>query len=77
MQNKGFVKIFAVLLTLVCLFYLSFTFVTRYHAGKAEECVKGAEFYKDSVKNESVWLGIYTLQQCEELEIWLGPSGWS
>ena len=72
MQNKGFVKIFAVLLTLVCLFYLSFTFVTRYHAGKAEECVKGAEFYKDSVKNESVWLGIYTLQQCEELEIGLG-----
>ena len=72
MQNKGFVKIFAVLLTLVCLFYLSFTFVTRYHAGKAEECAKGAEFYKDSVKNEEVWLGIYTLQQCEELEIGLG-----
>ena len=28
MQNKGFVKVFAVLLTLVCLFYLSFSFVT-------------------------------------------------
>ena len=27
MQNKGFVKVFAVLLTLVCLFYLSFSFV--------------------------------------------------
>ena len=24
MQNKGFVKVFAVLLTLVCVFYLSF-----------------------------------------------------
>ncbi len=31
MQNKGFVKVFAVLLTLVCVFYLSFSFVTRYH----------------------------------------------
>jgi len=29
MQNKGFVKVFAVLLTLVCVFYLSFSFVTR------------------------------------------------
>ena len=27
MQNKGFVKVFAVLLTLVCMFYLSFSFV--------------------------------------------------
>ena len=27
MQNKGFVKVFAVLLTLVCVFYLSFSFV--------------------------------------------------
>ena len=25
MQNKGFVKVFAVLLTLVCVFYLSFS----------------------------------------------------
>ena len=31
MQNKGFVKIFALLLTLVCLFYLSFSFVTLSH----------------------------------------------
>ena len=31
MQNKGFVKVFAVLLTLVCMFYLSFSFVTRHY----------------------------------------------
>ena len=31
MQNKGFVKVFAVLLTLVCVFYLSFSFVTRHY----------------------------------------------
>ena len=35
MQNKGFVKVFAVLLTLACAFYLSFSFVTRYQMNKA------------------------------------------
>ena len=34
MQNKGFVKVFAVLLTLACAFYLSFSFVTRYQMNK-------------------------------------------
>ena len=37
MQNKGFVKVFAVLLTLACAFYLSFSFVTRYQMNKAAE----------------------------------------
>ncbi|WP_108822103.1 protein translocase subunit SecDF [Dysgonomonas sp. Marseille-P4361] len=37
MQNKGFVMTFAILLTLVCLFYLSFTFVTRSYENKAVE----------------------------------------
>ena len=41
MQNKGFVKVFAVLLTLVCVFYLSFSFVTRYHMNKAAQDPKG------------------------------------
>ena len=35
MQNKGFVKVFAILLTLVCVFYLSFSFVTRYPVAEA------------------------------------------
>ena len=35
MQNKGFVKVFAVLLTLVCVFYLSFSFVTLKSLQKA------------------------------------------
>ncbi len=30
MQNKGFVKVFAVLLTLVCVFYLSFSFAISF-----------------------------------------------
>ncbi|MDR0823779.1 MAG: protein translocase subunit SecDF [Prevotella sp.] len=37
MQNKGFVITFATLLTLVCLFYLSFTFYTKIYESKAEE----------------------------------------
>ena len=72
MQNKGFVKVLAVLLTLVCLFYLSFSFVTRYHMDKAAQDPKGAAHYLDSVQNEKVWLGSYTLKQCREMEIGLG-----
>ena len=71
MQNKGFVKVFAVLLTLVCLFYMSFSFVTSYHMGKAEQDPLGEQHYLDSMKNEKVWLG-YTLKECQELEIGLG-----
>ena len=72
MQNKGFVKVFAVLLTLVCLFYLSFSFVTRHHMSKAAEDPKGEAHYLDSMQNEKVYLGVYSLKQCREMEIGLG-----
>lgn len=72
MQNKGFVKVFAALLTLVCLFYLSFSVVTGYHAGKADEDPQGSKHYMDSMQNQDVWLGIYSLKECRELEIGLG-----
>ncbi|MBQ8866257.1 MAG: protein translocase subunit SecDF [Bacteroidaceae bacterium] len=72
MQNKGFVKIFAALLTLVCVFYLSFSFVTSHHMKKAALDPQGESHYLDSMKNEKVWLGAYTLQQCREMEIGLG-----
>ena len=76
MQNKGFVKVFAILLTLVCVFYLSFSFVTRHYISKAEEYAKGdaklEQNYLDSLMNEKVWLGNYTLKQCREMEISLG-----
>lgn len=75
MQNKGFVKVFAVLLTLVCCFYLSFTFVTRHYENAAKEYANGdlkAESqYLDSISTEQVWLG-YTLKECREKEIGLG-----
>ncbi len=75
MQNKGFVRVFAVLLTLVCLFYLSFSFVTRYYNNKAAEYAGGdpskESLYLDSLSTQKVWLG-YTLKQCREMEISLG-----
>ncbi|MDR0939998.1 MAG: protein translocase subunit SecDF [Mediterranea sp.] len=76
MQNKGLVKVFAVLLTLVCVFYLSFSFVTRHYTNKAKEIAKGdpqvEQDYLDSLSNTKVWLGNWTLQQCREMEISLG-----
>lgn len=75
MQNKGFVKVFAVLLTLVCLYYLSFSFVTRHYENKAIEFSNGdlnaESHYLDSLSTQKVWLG-YTLKQCREKEIGLG-----
>ena len=75
MQNKGFVKVFAVLLTLVCLFYLSFSFVTQHYNSKAAEYAGGdpakESAYLDSLSTQKVWLG-YTLNQCREMEISLG-----
>ena len=75
MQNKGIVRIFAVALILVSLFYLSFTVVTTTYNNKAKEYAAGdkmKEFqYLDSIANEKVWLG-YTLKECREKEINLG-----
>ncbi|GAE21657.1 protein translocase subunit SecDF [Bacteroides pyogenes] len=76
MQNKGLVKVFAVALTLVCAFYLSFSFVTRHYTKKAKEIAKGdakvEQDYLDSLSNERVWLGNWTLKDCREMEISLG-----
>ncbi|HPH62766.1 MAG TPA: protein translocase subunit SecDF [Paludibacteraceae bacterium] len=75
MQNKGFVKFFSVLLTLVCLFYLSFSIVSRYYENKAEKLygsdVEKQTFYLDSLAGQKVWLG-YTLKECREQELNLG-----
>ncbi len=75
MQNKGFVKVFAVLLTLVCMFYLSFSFVTRHYNSKAAEYAGGdpvkESSYLDSLSTQKLWLG-YTLKECREMEISLG-----
>ena len=54
------------------MFYLSFSFVTRYHMNKAAQDPKGEAHYLDSMQNEKVYLGSYTLKQCREMEIGLG-----
>ena len=75
MQNKGLVRLFALALTLVCLFYLSFSFVTGTYNKEAKEYAAGDKLkeynYLDSIANEKVWLG-YTLKECREKEINLG-----
>ncbi len=75
MQNKGFVRLFAILLTLVCLFYLSFSVVTRHYTNKAVEYAGGdfakESYYLDSISTEKVWAG-YTFKEAREMEIGLG-----
>ena len=77
MQNKGFVKVFAILLTIVCLFYLSFSFVTYHYEKKVARIAQTegqevADRYMDSLLNNKVYLNIWTLRDCRELGIGLG-----
>ena len=74
MQNKGFVKVIAVLLSLICLMYLSFSYPTHKYEAKAEQMTaqgKDGAAYLDSMRNETVWLG-KTPKDCEALRIGLG-----
>ena len=73
MQNKGFVKAIAILLTLICLFYFSFSFVTNHYERKAEAMGPVAgKAYLDSMMNEKVYLNWKTLKECQSLQIGLG-----
>ncbi|MBO7505877.1 MAG: protein translocase subunit SecDF [Paludibacteraceae bacterium] len=75
MQNKGFVKLIAVLFAFACLFYLSFSLVTSHYESKAAKMYgEGTEEYNgylDSLAGQKVWLG-YTLKECRENELNLG-----
>ena len=75
MLNKGFIKTFAIILALICLYYLSFTVVSNHYENKAEEYAAGdlnlKTDYLDSLSTEKVYLG-YTLKQIREKEIGLG-----
>jgi SecD/SecF fusion protein len=75
MQNKGIVRVLAVLLALVSLFYLSFSVVTSTYNRKAKEFADGDKMkeyqYLDSLSSEKVYFG-YTLKECREKEINLG-----
>ena len=70
MQNKGIVICVAVLLTLASIFYLSFSFATRYYDSEAAKIKDpiAQQDYKDSVK----YLGVYSYKNCLETQIGLG-----
>ena len=50
--------------------------MTRHYTNKAKEFAKGdvkvEQDYLDSLSNEKVWFGNWTLKQCREMEISLG-----
>lgn len=77
MQNKGFVKVFALLLTLVCVFYLSFSVVANHYEGRAAEIAQAegeeaADRYLDSLLTNKVYCNVWTLKECREMGIGLG-----
>ncbi len=76
MQNKGFIKVFSIALMAICLFYLSFSLVSRHYSKKADAYAQGdlalRNQYLDSLSTEKVYLGTYTLKQVREREIGLG-----
>jgi SecD/SecF fusion protein len=77
MQSKGAIKLFAILLTVVCLYQLSFTFVTKHVEDNARDYAKGdsakEKAYLDSINTQPVYpvFGI-TYKKCKESEINLG-----
>ena len=75
MQNKGIISFFAVLLALVCLFYLSFTYATNKYYKKAKEYAGDDQakesYFLDSLSSEKIWLG-YTLKKSRTMELNLG-----
>ncbi len=79
MQNKGAIRLLAILLSLVCIYQLSFTFFAKRTEKKAVEYSNGdykkEYYYLDSVSSQVIYnLGIkkYTYKDCKELEINLG-----
>lgn len=79
MQGKGTIKFFIILLTLACLYSLSFTFVARKVEKDAIAYAQGdfdrEQAYLDSVADLPVFnLGFtqFTYQECKEREIALG-----
>ncbi len=82
MQNKGAIRLLAILLALVSIYQLSFTFIVNNEKDKAEQYVKDhpngltkAE-YLDSLAGEGVynflWVRDFTFRECQERELNLG-----
>jgi len=80
MQNKGAIRIFAILLALASLYSLSFSFFTKKVESDAEVFAKGdlikRNAYIDSMRSEVIynfaWLRKFTYSECKEREINFG-----
>jgi SecD/SecF fusion protein len=84
MQNRNFIKIFAILFAIICLYQLSFTWITggveddavAYAADyPVEEQEVKEKFYLDSVNSEKVFdilITEYTYSECKQRELNLG-----
>lgn len=77
MQGKGIVKFVAIILTIACLYQLSFTFVANKVTKDAKEFAKGnpekERVYLDSISSQPVYPILnYTYQYVKEKEIPLG-----
>ena len=87
MQNKGFITTIAILLILICGFYISFSFITSHYEKEAKEYAvrmsgtddatndvykQRLKQYNDSIDNERVWFGLYSYNQARQMEIGLG-----
>lgn len=88
MQNKGAIRLFAILLALVSLYQLTFTYFTRQvekdakeyaqqRADGNQELARGYEYsYLDSISNETVynffWIRKYSYKECKNREINFG-----
>ncbi|MCM1369524.1 MAG: protein translocase subunit SecD [Candidatus Amulumruptor caecigallinarius] len=86
MQNKGFISTIAILLVLICGFYISFSFVTSHYENKAKEYAakmsktsdetndaykQSLKQFNDSIDKEKVYLW-YTYNQVRKMEVGLG-----
>ena len=87
MQNKGFITTIAILLILICGFYISFSFITSHYEKEAKEYAarmagtqdatndtykQRLKQYNDSIDNERVMFGLYSYNQARQMEIGLG-----
>ncbi len=76
MQNKGFVKLIAAILTVICCFYLIFTVKSRNFKSQVEEIAaaqgqKAAEHYQDSVLQKDTFL-LWSMKDVRELGLGFG-----
>ena len=80
MQNKGAIRLFAIILALVCVYQLMFTVMAIRTERKAEDYANGNKVlerrYLDSISDKVVynflWMRKYTFEECKEKEINLG-----